>query len=247
MGCVYLLRGAQDIDKKYRQALFDYLGTYSGPHHVILFASQEDAMHYFSAQLVVSIPGVISAQLIGALALWLKKKTTPQMQKYLQSLCAMYDTISLDQACMIVAYMQVIGKQEDCTYIFERILESEKSLFTLSQYFFAKDSASFFKLWARFEAEYPITFWCTYWSEQLWRAYHARYFLEKNQMAQAKTVGARLPFSYLQRDWKKSTRVELKQAHQSIYELDNASKNTIETQVGIDLFYTKFFLNELKK
>ena len=70
------------------------------------------------------------------------------------------------------------------------------------------------------------------------------YFLEKNQMAQAKTVGARLPFSYLQRDWKKSTRAEIKQAHQSIYELDNASKNTIETQAGIDLFYTKFFLNE---
>ena len=143
MGCVYVLRGTLDIDKKYRQALFDYLSTYSGPHHVILFAHESDASHFLSKQLMVIIPETITAPLIIALATWLKKKNTPQTQKYLQSLCATYDTISLDQACMIVAYMQVVGKQEDCTYIFEHILESEKSLFTLSQYFFAKDAASF--------------------------------------------------------------------------------------------------------
>ena len=99
-------------------------------------------------------------------------------------------------------------------------------------------------LWDTFEAEYPMTFWCAYWSEQLWRAYHARYYLDRQQMQQAKSIAYRLPFSYMQKDWKKSTLIELRNAHQWIYELDLAYKNNIETQAGIDLFFTKFFLAE---
>jgi len=244
MGLTYWLRGFHEVDKKYRQMMLEYLSHYQGPHQIILFANQIDIKESSSKKIVINIPESVDPALFAALFVFFKKKNTPQIHKVIQYLCGMYSKISLDQACMIIEYLQVMGKYEDAAQLFERILESEKSLFILSQHFFAKDSAAFFKLWSRFESEYPITFWCTYWSEQLWRAYHVRYFLDRQQSAQAKSIGYRLPFSYLQKDWKKTKLSELKNAHQFIYELDLAFKNNIETESGIELFYSKFLQNQ---
>lgn len=242
MGLIYYLRNCHELDKKNRQSLFEFLAVYQGPHQIVVCALNEDAIR-LNKHYLVEVPDAMSAATIFALSNFFKKKSNPQVQKFIQSLCTSYTTITLDQACMIIFYMQVIGKFDECANLFEKILQSERSLFSLSQYFFAKDAPAFFKRWAVIEAEYPMTFWCTYWSEQLWRAYYVRYYLDHQQVQQAKSIGYRLPFSYLQKDWKKSSLQELKNAHQSIYELDLAYKNNIETQAGIELFYTKFFQN----
>lgn len=243
MGLTYYLRNCHELDKKNRQSLFEYLSTYHGPHKILMCALNEDAVR-LNKQCLVEIPEAMNAAALLALLNFLKRKSNPQIQKFIHTVCASYGTITLDQACMIISYMQVIGKFDECAHVLERILQSEQSLFALSQYFFAKDAPSFFKRWAAIEAEYPMTFWCTYWSEQLWRAYYARYYLDHQQLQQAKSIGYRLPFSYLQKDWKKSSLIALKNAHQSIYELDVAYKNNIETQAGIELFYTKFFQDQ---
>lgn len=243
MGLIYYLRNCHELDKKNRQLLFEYLSTYQGPHKILLCALHEDAIRLHK-QCLVEVPDAINAATFLSLFNFSKKKINAQIQKCLQSLCASYTNITLDQACMIIAYIQVIGKFDECVNLFEMILQSEQSLFALSQHFFAKEPSQFFKRWAAIEAEYPMTFWCIYWSEQLWRAYFARYYLDHQQTQQAKSIGYRLPFSYLQKDWKKSSLKELKSAHQAIYELDLAYKNNIETQAGIELFYTKFFQNQ---
>ena len=243
MGLVYYLCNSHELDKKNRQLLFEYLATYQGPHQIILSALNEDAIR-LNKQCLVEISDSINAVTILALYNFFKKKNTQPIQKFIQSVCTSYTSITLDQACMILSYMQVIGKFDECAQLLERILQSEQSFFTLSQFFFAKDASNFLKRWANIESEYPMTFWCTYWSEQLWRAYYFRYYLENNQQMQAKSIGYRLPFSYLQKDWKKCSLQELKNAHQSIYELDLAYKNNIETQTGIELFYTKFLQNQ---
>jgi hypothetical protein len=243
MGLTYYLRNCHELDKKNRQTLFEFLSNYSGPHQILLCALNEDAIR-LGKQCVVELPDTIQAACFTSLLLFLKKKNSSQTQKFIQALCSSYTTITLDQACMIISYMQVIGKYDECSHVLERILESERSLFALSQHFFAHDSANFFRLWGAFEAEYPMTFWCTYWSEQLWRAYYTAYYLERKQPAQAKSIGYRLPFSYVQKDWKKNSLEQLQRAHHSIYELDAAYKNNIETQAGIELFYNKFFLQK---
>lgn len=245
MGLTYYLRNCHELDKKNRQSLFEYLSTYHGPHQVLLCALNEDAVRLHK-QCLVEIPEAMNAATVLALLSFLKKKNNAQIQKFIQTVCASYTNITLDQACMIIAYMQVIGKYDDCANLLERILQSEQSLFLLSQYFFAKDAPNFLKRWSIIESEYPMTFWCTYWSEQLWRAYYARYYLDQQQLQHAKNIGYRLPFSYLQKDWKKNSLTGLKNAHQSIYELDLAYKNNIETQAGIELFYTKFFQNQFE-
>jgi hypothetical protein len=63
--------------------------------------------------------------------------------------------------------------------------------------------------------------------------------MERREMVEAKKVGFRLPFSFMQRDWKKTSVHELIQAHDCIYALDYGLKNGGE--FWMELFYTKFF------
>lgn len=239
----YWLRGIDDLDKKSRQQLLAYLSQYQGPHQILFICNKEEAATYFVKRTCVDLPSTITADIAQSLLVTFKKNN-PTIAKHISALVTKYDALSLDQICMLIGYMQVVGKAEDYAKIVDRVVESEHSLFTLSQYFFAKNSTDFYKLWNSVGPVYPITFWCVYWSEQLWRAYYVRYFLTKNQPVQAKSVSARLPFSFLQKDWKKVSLDELKNAHQWIYELDRSHKNSIETDAGIDLFYNKFFLSD---
>ena len=239
----YWLRGIDDMDKKSRQQLLTYLAQYQGPHQILFICNKEETAGYFAQKMCVDLPSAIRADLAHSLLVTFKKNN-PTIAKHISALVTKYDALSLDQICMLIGYMQVVGKSEDYAKIVDRVVESEHSLFTLAQYFFAKNSTDFYTLWISVHEIYPVTFWCVYWSEQLWRAYHVRYFLTKNQTAQAKSMSARLPFSFLQKDWKKVSLDELKNAHQWIYELDRSHKNSIETDAGIDLFYNKFFLNE---
>lgn len=239
---IYWLRGFFDIEKKYRHTLVDYLNSYQGPHQIIVFMTQEDA-HFLSKNICIILPETVNTPLFISLLSFLKKKTDPSTVQFIQMLCNTYQKISLDQACMAINYMQVLAKHTHTAELLELILEPEQSLFTLSQHFFAKDAQSFFTLWKRFSFEYSPTFWCVFWADQLWRAYYAYYFLKQNKYQHAKNVGYKLPFTYMQKDWKKTSLCQLKNSHQFIYELDVAFKNNIEIEAGFDLFYTKFFLN----
>lgn len=239
----YWLRGIDDLDKKSRQQLLAYLSQYQGPHQILFICNKEEAASYFAKKICVDLPSTITVDLAQSMLVTFKKNN-PTIAKHISALVTKYDALSLDQICMLIGYMQVVGKAEDYAKIVDRVVESEHSLFTLSQYFFAKNNTDFYKLWICVHEMYPVTFWCVYWSEQLWRAYHVRYFLTKNQPVQAKSISARLPFSFLQKDFKKVSLDELKNAHQWIYDLDRSHKNSIETEAGIDLFYNKFFLNQ---
>jgi hypothetical protein len=238
---VYWLHGLEQVDKKYKTTLLPFLARYTGPHTVIIFVPAADCPAD-TKSLMIQIPAHVTSALLLSLISFFTRKKNALLQKFAQTVVSKYDNISLDQACMIIAYMQVMGKSDATADIFEQILASEKSLFILSQYLFAKDAKNFYALLPNFTADYTLAFWTTFWSEHLWRAYHAHSFMEKNQVQQARAMATRLPFTFLQRDWKKSTLVELKNAHQFIYDLDVAFKNGNETETGLELFYSKFLL-----
>lgn len=235
----YWLRGIDALDKKARQQVLAYLANYQGPHQVMLVVPKDDA-HYFAKKVCVELPNNISIDSVRPL-LMLFNKNNPTLAKHMSSIVAKYDGLSLDQFCMLVNYMQVVGRVDDYTQIVDRVIESEHSLFTLAQYFFAKNSSEFYALWALVKDQYPVTFWTTYWSEQLWRAYFTRYYLSKGQLTQAKFTAARLPFSFMQKDWKKASLEQLKDAHQALYQLDHVYKNNGETEAGLDLIFNHFF------
>lgn len=239
----YWLRGFENKDKKFRQQLIQYLSEYRGPHQVLFMCGDDDIASYQSKMDYIEIPATISSDIARSLVTMFKKMSTSGA-KYISEICAKFDNVSLDEVCMLAGYIQVVSNQKDYTAIVDCVVKPEHSLFTLAQHFFAKNCTDFYKLWYILGPTYPITFWCVYWSEQLWRAYHVRYYMAKGQLSLAKATSARLPFSFLQKDWKKVSLQELKNAHQWMYDLDRAYKNNIETEIGIDLFYNKFFLNE---
>lgn len=244
MSLWYWIKGIDDIDLKYRTLLFDFLVDYQGPHRLIIFLDEKNSIRLKKNARLVYVPAKVDVSLLTGMMNFFQKKSSASLIKLVTQICNSADTIDIEQGCMIINYVHVIGRwDEAAAQSFERIIGSQQSLFSLSQHFFAKDSSAFYALWSRFESQYPMTFWTIFWSEQLWRAHYACYFLKQSNASLAKAVGYRLPFTFMQRDWKKTSLHELKNAHAFMYELDVASKNNSEVQVGIDLFYSKFFLN----
>ena len=64
--------------------------------------------------------------------------------------------------------------------------------------------------------------------------------MKKNDRVGAKKISYRLPFSFLNRDWRKFSLEELKGAHSFLYTLDYKLKNNCEPGY-LDLFYMKLF------
>jgi hypothetical protein len=127
--------------------------------------------------------------------------------------------------------------------LFEQLrgmLKPESSLFTLSQLFFAKQPEAFYRYLATIESVYPEQFWISFWSEQLYRAFFYVTYMKKGNQSEAQKIGTRLPFSFLQRDWRKHEPAHLAQAHAFLYELDSALKNS-RGELGFDRFYHNFF------
>lgn len=120
------------------------------------------------------------------------------------------------------------------------MLKSESSLFTLSQLFFAKQPEAFYRYLATIQSMYPEQFWISFWSEQLYRAFFYVTYMKKGNQSEAQKIGARLPFSFLQRDWRKHESAALASSHAFLYELDSALKNS-RGELGFDRFYHNFF------
>ena len=97
MGLTYWLRGIQELDKKAKQALFDYLASYVGPHQIIIFIPQVDNEQYFSKKASITIPKAVNAALFAALLNFFNKKVTATTEKFIQQLCASYNSLSLDR------------------------------------------------------------------------------------------------------------------------------------------------------
>lgn len=240
----YVVRGLENKEKKVRQQLLTYLSNYHGPHSIVFLCNKIDLPFFSKNKNLVELPEAVTSDMVLPLLTLFKKNSSPAFAKHINRVISQQEELSLDQVYMLISYMQVIGKTDEYGQIIDRVVETEHSLFTLAQHFFAKNSNEFYQLWAQVHQIYPLTFWTVYWSEQLWRAYYVHYYLSKGQPVQAKSISTRLPFSFMQRDWKKSSLKELQAAHQCIYSLDNAYKNNSEADAGLEIFYNKFFLNQ---
>ncbi len=243
MRSVYWLRAITDFDRSHQRDLIAYLREYHGPNAMALFIDKQRVPKTIPSHwAVVTVPETVDKKLFHRLLQFL---AGTQSERFILDLFARYETINLDTACLLAQYAQVLGK--NVRSFFDQWLDDivlpESSLFTLSQYFFAKRSRSFFAQWACMHDKYVPQFWVTFWSEQLWRAYFFARLSRAGKRAEAKTIGYRLPFSYMQRDWRNYSLEQLRSAHQFVYDSDYLLKNG-GTPVSLDLFFTKFFLNQ---
>ncbi|HVX00370.1 MAG TPA: hypothetical protein VHA52_08055 [Candidatus Babeliaceae bacterium] len=150
--------------------------------------------------------------------------------------------LSLELACQIVRYQALLGKQEPKGFMswLEHLISPARPLFILSQHFFARDKVKFFNMWCKCKDYYPKEFWICYWLEQLWQAVVFLDELKRSKSIEyASNMVQKLPFSYMQHDYKKNSISQLTQAYHYLYTLDCLIKNGENRE--LELFYYKFF------
>lgn len=226
------------LSEKKQEQLYTFLRSYRGMNKLLFFSIDEQKLSNAFHVVCNKIASVEEFLVLTAIISGGKEE---YMHRYAQRIFAHYNSVTLEQAILLINYYLSLGARNDLFFDewLKKIIPSEQSLFTLSSLFFNKQAAEFFKFWKQIEPLYSPIFWTTYWSEQLFRAYWFVYYCKKNQMAEAKKIGYRLPFSFMQHDWKKHSRQQLQQLHDKIYQLDCALKNN--GTPSFDLLFAKFF------
>lgn len=220
-----------------------YFSKYNGPH-VVLFFAKKGFLKENSEITYVDLPESIDAQTYQKLIeLFFPEHNLEQsfLAKFFQS----YPQITLEQACLIMQYQMALGKRFE-KFLAEwtdKIISPDYSLFTLSQYLFAQEYQLFFAHLEKLKKEFADEFWIVFWSEQLWQA--IVYTSKASQVGpvEAKKFVNRLPFSFMNKDWKKFPIVFLVKAHQELYQIDYACKNG-NNDYALELWYHKFFLRK---
>lgn len=208
--------------EKEKQQFLKLIQTYQGPHHIAFFSADKEAslakhvisIHDCSSEqefhdLVTRWHGPVSKSLSHAIPYFFKKRKqfTP------------------DQILLLADYGSLSGNLLS-TFMdewFDRLIVSQDSLFTLSSLFFGRQS-SFLTTWYSLKQLYPPVFWTTYWSEQLFRASAYIKAQEKKDVKEARSISFKLPFSFINHDWKKISLTELAHLHDSMYQLDCSLK-----------------------
>lgn len=238
---LYILKNIQALDLQAKKKWLGFIKKYTGPHVILLFDSGLD-LQPSDQCLVITIDAHVTLhdyqQLVSVLY---SDQVVPEI---LAKLFGNQGTIALDRACILMAYQTMIGAAGDnfLQQIITNVTSVEKSFFTLSSLFFARQRKDFFNYLINFK-DYPDEFWTVFWSDQLWQA---SLFVTKAQefaVQEAKQLGLKLPFSFVNKDWRLYTPLFLAQAHQFLYSLDYRLKNG-GGDYGLELWYHKFLLNK---
>jgi len=245
MSSIYWLGDMQRYEPPIREKLTAYLETYQGPNVLLIYMAPSSSERTSSKQqlLHIEIPALVTKKHIQELCILFgngRVRTAPELSIYEKQL-------TLDRVCLLIQYLSVVGSgvRDFNEQWLGQVIVPELSLFTLSQYFFARDGMRFFKLWSVLKDQYAAPFWISFWSEQVWRASFFIEFSEQGNFAEAKRISFKLPFSFMQRDWKQVTSLELKRAHDVLYQCDCAIKNGGDANV-LELFYTDYMQRQYR-
>jgi len=239
---LYWLHDITIIKGKNKAKVIDYIKKYDGPNLLAFFSDDSVTLSKEKNKITVHLEESIDAKLFLKFVTFLGITPSKSLLGFTKKLFDRYHRIDFDTASILISYALLLGRgyNDFLNKWLDKIIAPEKSLFALSQYFFQKNSCLFFTLWSSMHLDYSEPFWVVFWSEQLWRASNYVYQMKNRNLSEAKRVSFRLPFSFMQRNWKDFHPSELKNAHDFIYDIDYALKNG-GSSFALDLFYSKFF------
>lgn len=240
----YWLGNLSTMDARSRKKALTFLATYNGPHTVVFFLDDKDSF-VPEHGCVVAIPAQVEATAVATIAPVVSSMQNSRAVALCRAACTRAGGITLDQVILFAQYGLLLGARTNdfSDQWLSRMVKNQSSLFTLSQHFFARNKREFYSSWARLSSVYPEPFWISYWSEQIWRAYHF-IRLRTSDPAQAKKISYRLPFSFIKTDWSRIKAEELKKTQQLLYNADYAIKNS--AKIGqLDLIYAQFINHSL--
>lgn len=242
---IYILKNFGGLGADKLETIKVMCSTYQGPHQLFCFFLDEEVMKDQSISFI-PIPSQIDHEDYICLRAFLG--CTSRESQFSRFLFARAKTISLENACLMHYYQSTLGKNISMFFSewLEKVLGMQTSLFTLSQYFFSKNAQAFFALKKRYDTEYAQEFWIGYWSLQLWQANIYIEFARQNKIVEGRKYAGRLPFTFMQKDWKHYQPAELAAAHTFLYEVDFNLKNG-GSEFGLHVFYLKFLHGHFKK
>lgn len=240
----YRLGGLHELSKPALQQWLQYITAYQGPNKIIFVVPQDIAEPYkkqASSILFVDIPLHLNKASFTSLFSRFVHNPSLTEKRYIEQLYARTDKIPLETACLLLYYVPVIGSdaQEFFAKWVDKLLVPEASLFLLSGHLLAGQTTQFLKMWSSMKDQYPEQFWLSYWSEQIWRALFYCRAMQERDIAGAKKIGYRLPFSFLQKDYRTCDIKLLQAAHSQLYDLDVRLKNGAGL-LGLDLFFLRY-------
>lgn len=195
------------------------LKRYSGPHMVV-GCYTKDVPETFC----VTLPPAIDIKTCSVLSA-VFADDADRAVLFIKQVLKTTTVLTLDQAVRVAEYGLLAGAGREAFIVewLPRIVPEQASLFDLSAALLARDARKFLKQWHVVRGRYPAQFWVAYFSEQLFRAYS--YAQAKQGGLDARSLGFRLPFSFVQRDWRQSDTAFLCAAHKRITQLDWQLKN----------------------
>lgn len=203
-------------------SLVSYCQNYQGPHLIIYCCSQTT---HQPTTLQIPLPSTLNAEMYALLSE--QFVSLPKDVQFFNEVSRSIKNIDLDTACILMHYQQLVGKryQEFTQKWLPNILPANTSLFSLATHFFARDKEAFLVGWQAISPQYPEEFWVSYWSEQLWQA--SLFINNATTMGPEKAakMSNRLPFSFVQRDWKKYSSKRLAKSHEELLTIDIQLKN----------------------
>jgi len=223
---LYWLGDLSKLAPKSYACWISYLSSYRGPHVVVFFTTKSVKSQDIA---LILLPDKVDFQSYKQLVPLLLERDAQcglqAIKRVLHSAELVFKSVRvmrLDQSVRITDYMNVVGSSRNLfmQLWLESIIKPESSLFTLSGALLAGDKKGFLNQWKRLRGEYEFPFWMAYFSEQIFRAYCYVRYKKENKHFEAKKIGFRLPFSFIQRDWRRCDLDKLSVAHQRVYDLD---------------------------
>lgn len=239
----YWCGNAHALEAKKVKDLLAFISTYNGPHIIGLFSEKAPTGRQKKGHCLVELPTELNKEYIRDLYAYLFPFRSQLSDSSLTAIFKRSGTLDLEVACLLMHYLSLLSSTQVNHFIdewFDKILVPDKSLFMLSTYLFAQKSKLFFELWRAVEYDYPIQFWLSFWSDQLFRATCFIKLAQKNKFLEAKKIAYRLPFTFIKKDWRNFSPKTLTGAHNFLYQFDYSIKNGGD-EVWLDLFYQKFF------
>lgn len=238
---VYWLGDLTLLSAAKKRSWIGYMQQYAGPH-TILFFLDEEAIPEKQAWNVVAIPEVVDARVCQQLLALVTGSNQDELFSVMHKVVQRYRSLSFDQAYLFTHYVHLNERvtKELIVHCLDHVFVADASLFALSTAFFARDKQAFFSLWSSLCQTYSPQFWISFWGQQLWRSYWFVRLMNANKRLDAKKIAYRLPFSFIQKDWRMYESHQLKDLHDRLYEVDFHLKNGGEPS-ALDAFYTRMF------
>lgn len=235
--CIYYLGDIDMLPAKKKEAWNTYIASYQGPHCIIVHSSKLESKLPKQKQIV--LPEWIDQKEHMHLVelLWDKQQQArgKLLSEHAFKACG---RMTLDQAYLLTQYSILLGGniKDFLEAWLPLIIPSQNSLYDISSALLSGKRDEFIRQYQSVQEVYPLPFWVSYWSEQLFRAIYYIEYKKNNMHQDSKQIGYRLPFTFLQSGWRSASSERLKKGYQALYQIDYTFKNGGSEQL-LDNFY----------